>query len=503
MKQIFGLKSAATSAVKIAVLAGCLGLVAGCDQRSDKAASERLTDILENGSDPDRLTKAEERLAKILEADNSVGALNDRFGNFEESGDGRYPIEALVAAAMERNTDIRRAAENLNLRDVERLNAIFGYLPQVSLSAQQDDISQNVISSDNAVFQLGEAQYPVTVFSVTLKQPIFDLGRIFNIQYANNARTQAEVEYVQAVREVAYQVFDAALVAEQASSRARLLRQRQGIVGQQIESSDALIDAGLDIGIEASSLRADRSRTRSDASLETARLAQTLGNLSRMTGVAVQGVQPFRPERGVFGTERRLSAEEAVSVAMDANPQIMVAALDVVGSDLARRAAIGRDFSPVIEAYATLEQETREASRFGGGSETEDQTIGVAITIPLFNARGNGYETLTANVKRRTSALDYYGLKRQVEAEIRALHARMGQLSSAIGQASQAASAESRALADERNKLDSGESVEQAVALRELRVNSARDRRTFQQYEYLRAWARLKYLMGADLAKSQ
>ncbi|MGR3485975.1 MAG: TolC family protein [Paracoccaceae bacterium] len=485
----------------ILAAACAIGALAGCQQATGRASDERLAELLDTGLDQATVERTERRLDAVLTRDNATGALAEDYAALVPSEGAA--LAPLVAAALERNPRIGRAAQDINAAGAARLNAIFGYLPQLSVRYQQEDVAQTVSESDNEVFRLGEAEFPVTTLAVELRQPLLDLAAIFGIQFATNARTRAEVDYIRTVRDVSYDVMDAYLVAGQARARMDSLSSRQSVIAGQIGNQATLAQLGLDSGSEGASLRSERASLAAQESAEAARYAEALGDLSRLTGQVVRSVAAPTVPAGIAGAERRIGADAAVEQGLTNNPAIMSAALGVTGSELQRRQALAEDFAPVIEAYAILEEQEREGSRFGGGSVTEDQTVGVRLTIPLFNARGEGYDTFGAIVGQRVSALDYYGQRSELEAEIRATHDRLGRLTAAIGQTGQAAADARRAVATERARVAAGESVEMAVSSRQLRLNTAEEQLAFYRIEYVRAWARLQYLMGLDLARER
>jgi outer membrane protein TolC len=182
----------------------------GCaDSQTTKATPERLSALLAEGPNADALTKAEERLAAAIGRDNATGALAAAF-NADDASDGTaQSLNTLFAMALERNTDVANAAQALNRADVARMNAIYGYLPQLSASATYSVLEQEVVQTDNEVFLQGTANYPVTNLRVELVQPVFNLSRIFNIQLQNTARTVAEVDYIAAVQRATFDTFDA------------------------------------------------------------------------------------------------------------------------------------------------------------------------------------------------------------------------------------------------------------------------------------------------------
>jgi outer membrane protein TolC len=481
-------------------LVAILGLAACGENAATRATPERLAALLEDGIDADRAARADDRLASILARDNATGALAGPYGGQEDGADAS--LGRLLVAALERNTTIGAAAQDINRADAERLNAIFGYLPQLSFDATYSQINQRVIESDNAVFQEGEAEYPVLDYRVLLTQPLVDLGRLFGIQIANNARSLAEVNYIASVRDVSFEVVDAYLVALQSGRQAAFLRQRQALLSRQAATRATLEEIGLgDLTAEAS-VRGEAASLAAREAAELASAAEAIGRLSGLTGLTVTEVDAVTFPAEARGVERRISADEAVETGLANNASIAAAALRAVGGELERRQALAEDFAPVVNAFATLEYQDREASRFGGGSVTEDTTVGVSLRVPLFNAAGEGYASRPARIGTDTAVLEYHSARRQLETEIRATHNRLGALSRAVDASRQAVTQARRGLQAERERLLAGETVDIAVLGRQVRLNVAESEVDFYELEYLRAWARLQYLMGRDLSRA-
>ena len=484
---------------------GLLGLVCGVmvlasSGNKSRATPERLAELRADGLDTAAADRAEQRLERLLERD-AVASLEGPFGT-QAPDAGAAELGQLLVAALERNASLGDAAQDIDRADAERLNAVFGYLPQVNFEYTQSDVDQTVLDSDNAVFLEGEANYPVLNYSLLVNQPIIDMGRIFGIQYARNARSVAEVNYLAAVRDVTFEVADAYLVALQAQRQSGFLRQRQGVVNAQISSRVVLADIGLGDEIAESSLLGEAASIAAQEANEAAREAEALGRLAFLTGTTVSELATISLPAGIRGTERQVSPDQAVARGFENNPTIMAAALMAVGGEIDRRRALAEDFAPVLTAFAALEYEDRDASRFGGGSETEDVTIGLTLRVPLFNGNAQGYSFRPATIEGRSMVLEYHAARRQLETELRATHARMVELSRAIGSGRQAVGQAQRALAAERQRVLSGESVELAVAGRQVRLNVLRAQTDLYEMEYFRAWLRLQYLMGVDLAEA-
>ena len=478
-----------------ALIAGCVG------KATNRATPEKLDSLLQSGAEQKDLDKAEERLAKAL-TKKPLNGLSEDYDQDTINGPQVVELSTLFRNALERNNRIGRAAQAINRAEAQRLNAVFGYLPQVSINASYNQLQQEVIESDNAVFLAGKATYPVTNYSLELRQPLFDLSRIYGIQLKKTARTVAEVQYVGTVQAVMFETFDAYLTAVQSRNRSRLLRQRMALITSQINQVSALSDTGFSTDSEVLTYRAELANLAADEAVEAGRYAKALADLSRLTGTPIRDIQTFRFPGGVQGTERRITAAQAYAAAEENNPALLAAAIAVVEGELGRKQAIAADFSPVLDAFARIENETREGSRFGGGSKTQDTTVGVRLTIPIFNASGQGYATSERVVDLRDDALNYFNTKRELQTEIAGTLARMATISRAIGQSSAAASALAANVRAEQVKVRSGESVDLVVLSRQLAELEARETIDFQRIEYLRAWGRLQYLTGAKLDAS-
>lgn len=476
-----------------------LTAIGGCGEGMvSKATDERLADLAQNGLDDETRANIEERFQASLDRNEQTVALADRYAG-QSAAAGAFDLDELLRATLEADPTIGRAAQAINRADAARLNAIFSYLPQVSLSYEMQQISQEVISTDNAVFQLGKAQYPVTTYGLELRQPIVDLSRIFGIRIANTARTAAEVRYVAAVKEATYEVFDLYLEAAQSKARIQEMTRRQGLLRRQESAMRRLESIGAG-DRSYRSVQLEGAKLGGDIAQERARFQRILGQLSYRSGRAVSDIPTNSIPRDVFGAERRLSVVEAVARAKRNNPDILASIIGVAEQDLRKRQALSADFAPVLDAFVRFENEKREASRFGGGSQTQDTVVGVRLTVPLFNAEGQGYRNLISRIDFRDAALEYFATSRRITAEISSTHGRLTELSAAMSRARQAVGVANRGTGDEQALVEAGISPEFLVAGRQVRSSIAREQLSFYELEYLRTWARFAYLTGENLA---
>lgn len=463
------------------------------------SSAERLAQLRASGIDAETEQRADDRLNRILSAENSTGRLDDQFGALVLSDNPG--LGELMAAALDSNPAIGRAAQGIDRAEAVRLNAIFGYLPQVSATLQRDQLDQEVVETDNRVFQAGTASYPVDTDRIQLTQPVFDLSRIFQIRIASSARSLAEIEYIQAVKDVAAEVFEQYVIAVQSGQRAEYLAQRLELMDQQVGGIERRIDVGEGQQVDLVSMRSERGSLAAEIAFEQTQYQNAISTLSALTGRVITG----RLDQNIPNVTRFEApgdVEALVARGQRENPAIIAAGFRVIMADMEEWQSYFEDFAPVLSAYASMDREDRADSRFGGGSVTDDQVVGLQLTIPIFNASGRGFSSLTGRVDERIAMLDYLAVQREVETGTRGAHDRMTALAAAIAASNLAVEDAQAALQREQDRVSLGQAVNYSVLSRQIRLNIALERRAFYQAEYLRAWGELQYLAGHDLSEA-
>jgi outer membrane protein TolC len=473
--------------------------LAACENMTSRATDKRLDTLLTSGLDADKKARLDDRVSKI-EGREKVVALVADFNAQDTDPSGGISLTQALDQALEGNIEIGRAAQDINAADVARLSAIFGYLPQVRATINVTTIEQVIVRSDNTVFNAGTAQYGSLDYTLEIEQPLIDLSRIFQIKIANTARSGAEVGYIAAVQKAMFDTFSAYLTASQTQQRKQILLRRASLVSRQISRERSRTDAGLSDPSAVIALQQSYSSLQVDASAAEIAQARALGELMRLTGASITSVLPPQTPSNMRGVERRVSVAQAIDSANENNPNILRSVVEVAEYDQRRLQSISADFSPVLSAFGRLVVEDRDGSRFGGGSETEDTIVGVRMVIPIFNADGQGYRTLTSNVDFKQAVLGYANQKRQISAQIRGVHGQLTSLTKAISGAQSAAQSARKLVRAEKARVDAGTSQDFLVTELESRALAARSIVQEYQVDYFRAWGELQYLSGITLA---
>lgn len=484
---MLSLSKTSISAIAAAVL------LMGCNpDEGEKQA--RLETLRQTGIDAERNATYQERLGIAMETDSS--GLDVSVAGEAQTAE----LAELLRLTLDGNIEIGRAAKRIDIADAERLNAIFGYLPQISATGNYNQIQQNVISSDNAVFAVGKANYKSLDGVVEVTQPIFDLSRIFGIRIANTLRSAAEVDYIVAVQKASYDTFDAYVRAAEAKNAINLARQRSSLLRRQVATEVVRENEGLSDDAAKRSLEIELTNIEIEIADQQRTLSEHLTELFSLTGQRFDDVAVAGLPAGVQGTERRITVEQAVEQAVNTNPRVLRAIISVVEGDLRKKQAISADFSPVVAAFARLNYEKRDASRFGGGSATRDLVYGVRIVVPIFNARGTGYQMLTQRLNFEDARLEYLDAKRSVTSDVAATHQRLADISAAITQSRSALAKATQQTRAEELLVEAGTSDEFVVTALRARELQARQRIQSYEFEYLRTWGRLRFLMAENFS---
>lgn len=401
-----------------------------------------------------------------------------------------------IAAALQNDVDVAIAAERIEEAEAARINAVFGYLPRVTATGTFSRNFQKVIDTDNAVFQAGTAEFNAVSARGEIRQPIFDLGRLLQIDVADVAKTVAEQEYVGVAQASAFAAATVYLEALEAQTRIDVVERREALVDDQIAAEERLIASGIstDTGrkllqVEKGALNVERLEYDEDLSL-------SLAELGRLIGQPVTKVAPVDLPTDLLESAGALPWEEYANAAYRANAELRRLRLATLESRQSYYAQFAEDFAPRVEAFGRVEYEDREASRFGGGSETRDFIIGVEATVPIFNATGEGYRNFESESQLRQAVLAEARQRRAIESETRALVTRLDAQRSNIRQADKAVMAAAGVLQDAERSLEFGLSSDILILRQKAQQLQAEGWAARSRLAFLRSWVRLSFITG-------
>ncbi|MEM7268946.1 MAG: TolC family protein, partial [Pseudomonadota bacterium] len=346
--------------------------------------------------------------------------------------------EAIRLAAL---NDIQTAEsfERINRAEVAKFNAAFAYLPRVSAVGEYSVVNQEVISTDNDVFQEGSANFNVLNGRIEATQSIVDVSRLLGVRLATTSEAVAEAAYISAAQAAVFNTTSAYLTALEARARLDSVERRLTVLRAQSDAEGRRASAGVAAATARQLIEVELGRTEIEKLEYQADEVAAVNQLGNLIGQPVGDISDVElPARLVVDAGAK-DVEAYVEAAVTSNPQMQQARMESLRQRQEFDRQLAADIAPTIELFGRAEYEDREASRFGGGSETFDATIGVRVNVPIFNASGQGYRSLEAESDTRLAILAESRIRRALETEVRLLTRQIASEKDIIAQSQSAA----------------------------------------------------------------
>ncbi|WP_051640666.1 TolC family outer membrane protein [Thiomicrorhabdus sp. Milos-T2] len=432
-----------------------------------------------------------------------MGALSDRKGLFGvgiliftlmtsvSRADG---LLDLYQVALDADPELKKATFDHQATSEVVPQAWAGYLPTVSLDYDTVTTTQDIVSSDNTVFQKGSTSFPSNTLTLTLTQPVFRYANYLRIGQAKEELKQADAELIQAQQDLMLRVSEAYFNALMAEDTLTFLEAEKTTAAKQLD---------LAIGREESSLGRAVDRYDAEARLATveADYAEAELDLKNAYDVLyeVTGKEPKELARLV--DEIKLESPTPgndqfwIDSAMNKNPAVVVQRHSVEVSRMEIDRQNAGHYPTVDLIYRVTKQET-QGTLFGGGSDVQTQEGMLRLNVPIYAGGSVSSKKREAVAKSSSSKSELTRLLRVSRSDSRKAFwgvvnsvTRVKALEKAV--VSQAATLDLRQAA-----YESGIETTMNVLDAERDYYSAKRDLSQAKYDYLLNGLRLKALVG-------
>lgn len=404
-------------------------------------------------------------------------------------------LEKAITAALANDLDTAQAAETVDRRGLESINAVFGYLPRVSATGEYAYKDHHIIDNDNPVFQNTSDGFGILNGRIEATQPLINLARMMAIRLADTNKSVARAAYVAAAQTAVFDAATAYFTAVKEQIQVSSVRARLGYLEEQAE---------LERNSGASSSRelvnVEIGKTQIELLENEEELAVARNHLSMIIGQPVGMIESIPISASAFSDSRPENLEAYIREAMTRNPRLQQARLETLSKRQSFEQQFAEDFAPTVEAFARMDYEDREGSRYGGGSETWDGFVGVRVRVPIFNASGNGYRSLEAESDIRSSSLNESRISRTISTEIISLLDLMETQRGIIKMADMAQASAENLVKDAEAGVRRGTATRAEVLSRKAQLERVYEWVGRSRYDYLKSWARLAYMTGVPIS---
>lgn len=426
------------------------------------------------------------------------GELLNRYAT-DSGADGNVTIQQAIGLALTRDVDLAQSDERIAEADAAARNTRYGYMPRVSLIGEYGLVSQEVLSTDNDVFQEGKADFDSLRFQGEIVQPVLDVERFRALRTAKTGQAAARAALRADAHNVVFRTVSAYLTALEMRSQLDGNDQRLALLTQQHDAESKARQTGYGTADGANLITIEIGAAQAERITLLSSYARALAELSRYIGRPVNGVEPVAVNEQLVAAFRAEEAQRYAQEALSRNPAMQLQRLESLRSQQRLDERKASDFIPVLEVFLRSEWEDRQASRFGGGSETFDTTLGLKLRVPVFNASGAGYASREERSRARQSVLREASLMRELEAEIGTLLPRLKLESEVFLEARRVVDASEALVRSAQKAAGSGYASDRMVLRQTLQSAMARTRADRTYYAFLATRVRLAFLIGESI----
>lgn len=288
----------------------------------------------------------------------------------------------IYRAAVDADPQLQAASHERDASAEVVTQAWAGYRPTVSLDYDQIQTTQDIISSDNAVFATGATDFPTTTWSLTLSQPVFRYANYVRIGQAKEEVKQADAELAQAKQELLLRVAEGYFGALSAEDDIGFLESERAAALEGLDVAQGREDAKVGRTIDRFDAEARVATVDADFAAADVARRDAYEQLHEMTGVVPSSLAPLAAKIDLVSPDPA-SDEQWVTQAIENNPAVVVQrhAVEVARREVSRQNA---GHFPTVDLVFRNTNQLTEGTLFGGGSEVETQELMFRLNVPIY-----------------------------------------------------------------------------------------------------------------------
>lgn len=236
--------------------------------------------------------------------------------------------------------------------------------------------SQNIVGADR------NQQFNSHGYTLALRQPIFNWALFVGLKQAGAEIRQSEAEYTSAEQELVLRTAERYFEVLEAQDNLAFARAEKAAIGRQLEQARQRFEVGL-IAIT------DIHEAQARFDLATAQEIDAENRMTRSWEALREITGQHHSELEVLGASfdpampEPMDIERWVDISLEQNATLRArqAAVEVAREQMN---LIRTDHYPTVDVVGRHMFNSANASRFGSPSKTEDTTLSLELTVPIF-----------------------------------------------------------------------------------------------------------------------
>jgi outer membrane protein len=410
------------------------------------------------------------------------------------AGDPPSWLLGVFECAISENPEILAAQAGVRATRHGVIDAYLGYAPRANATFDKQRERQNVIATQNPVYQTGKAYFGNTVAYGEIVQPIVDYRIIAQLKAAKAAERGADFSHLGVQNKITYGVIEAYLLALSAADAYSLSNiEQRALEGHEVDVRSK-IERGLSNSADFDDVESRLGLAKARKVTAAAAMSEAFAALERLCAKTTDSLYPLRGSVPVVRPDPR-DPDQWVAAALRANPDLLAMDQTVAGA----AAEVEKLFSnhlPRLDLRATDTYSKTGGSLYGGGSETDDKLLALRLSVPLFNGNGQGIQFLAAKERELQAQLNLDVRRREIIQKARTAFIETVSNGERVGILATASKASDRFAEGQRDKFKAGLITVTLVLDAERDAYRARREYLGARYAYLLNMMQLRYLAG-------
>jgi len=331
-----------------------------------------------------------------------------------------YDLMDLYKLARQRDPVIQ-AAQLTNLATRETLKQAYaGFLPTLNFDAGYEYTWQNILDSDNFLFEEGKSDFGGHNFTLTLSQPLFHYATIVRVRQAKDVIARAAFEYFTAEQELVLRVAKLYLEALSTQDDLGFARAEQAALQLHYDLAQGQQAKGLVPVTDLYDARARLTAAEERQIFAKNALDDALEALREVSGEWADSLAGTKKELPLIAPDPAV-VEEWTQVGLKQNLGLQVQGLAVkVAAQEVERLKAGH--FPTLDLVARGNRQQTGGDLFGDGRESEIMNVRVELKLPLFQGGLLRSKVKEATYLYQRTRKEEEQLVRSVERSIRSAY---------------------------------------------------------------------------------
>jgi outer membrane protein TolC len=398
-------------------------------------------------------------------------------------------IEALRNSPALAGAESYQTAANRSVID-----ALIGFGPRAIWTFDNSRERLDVKRSTSSIYHVGVSNFGNYGNTLQVTQPLFDPRIFAQLHGARQGLKRATAELDGARQKAIFEVIQAYLITLGSADAVAVSQSEEQSLATQYDQTSLRVQRGLASASDLDEVTSRLMQSRAQLTVAASSLREAFSTLDRRVARRVTAVLPLGGPIAM-PPPQPANVDAWVAQAQAQNPDIR-ALDDAAGEALSVFEQQGAALLPRVDGTFTQNRLENGGSVYGGGSLTTDRTVLVRLTVPLFNADGNGYPVFAARARAQAARYKTDDAKLDIEERVRTAYEETVANIARATDIARAAEAQQRVWQSKRERYAAGLIRISEVLESEKDLYQVRRTLLAARYNYLLNLMQIKRLAG-------